>query len=175
MAISTALKQFWASNTQNVVMVNTFSIELVNTGTDPETVLSTYYICDYGDTFTATLEDGITTVAFLPAPMSIKLSEKSNSTEQTLHLVLDSLDGQVYDLVKQAASLDRRKNVIRVRYRIYLDSDTSQPAQTPVMEFTANSITCKLETISFKLSVKNLPTVLAGEYYTTDRFPGLRY
>jgi hypothetical protein len=182
LAITNDLKKFWASNIAGDRLVNTFRIEVFDTTINslPPNLanrIDTFNITDYGQTFTATLEagsiDGAVPIAFEPIPMEVQLANLENSTQQSLRLAIGSLDGQIYEIVKDVAAMDRITTIILVTFRVYLESDTSIPSINPPSQFTVLSATASLTAVSLDLSVANMPTRLAGQYYTTDRFPGL--
>jgi len=170
LAIESALKRYWTSNTYDVMIVNAFQIE--HPDFVAEQGANGYLLCDYGKDFYARLKStDSSTVPFLATSLDLKASQIENSTNTRLVLTISSINGIVYTLLRKMNAQDR-KTPISVTHRIYIDDDIN-PKIEPPTKFVVLDATVGLTSVTMNLSSFNMPNRRAGEYYTTDRFPSL--
>lgn len=172
MTIRDDLQRFWASNQGGSILVNAFRFEVTDISGTP-TVLESYNVCDYREEFTATTENG-TSYLYQPLAMQFSVPDVDSSTQQTLHLTVDGVEGTLYSILRRIAKYNRITTPVYVYHRFYLDTEPSYPQIDPPAEYTLVRATVDLSRVTLELGVRNTPNKLAGEYYTTNRFPGLR-
>lgn len=163
------LRRFWSSNEgETGQLVNCFEFTYAGRSGAPS---FEYRVCDFGRPITLTHEDS-NQYAYEPLAMQIQLPTVEDSTAQDLELTLDGCEGYIYSIVRDL-SPEARSEPIRVAHRLYL-SEYPAVTMTPTpIRYRVNEATATLTTITLRLSVLNLPNRLAGEYYTSNRFPGV--
>lgn len=160
-------KKWLASNEGNFISVNTIEI----TQGDPANF--TFYLCDYGQDFSAKDEDG-NSLTFTAVPMKFGVESRKNTTEQRLVVTLDALEGQVYAQLK-AITDSERSDPINVTYRQYQDNDLSGPAIDPPSEFILVGASCDVGRVTLELTTTTAPQKRCGQYATVRLFSALKY
>lgn len=128
---------------------------------------------DYGSEITArTAPDGAEFVA-LPVPFTLDRPQSGESTRQELTIKMDALGGRVLGYIRDLTE-EQRRTLVRVVYRIYLDSDWSQPVLDPLV-FELRDLAATRLVTELHCSVTILPNQIAGTRYTLDNFPTLAY
>lgn len=118
-----------------------------------------------------TTEDG-RTVTFEACGLDASLPKKGNEGNQVLGVSIDNVRGEAQRLLTEA---NRLSVGVTLTYRLYLDSDHSEPAERPftmeVLSFNAKGSTVEIQAGYFNLIGLAWPRVR----YTTQFSPGIKY
>lgn len=131
------------------------------------------WISDYGREFEARTAPWAVAFTALPVPFVLDKPQSGQSTQQDLTIKLDAIGGQVLNYVRTLTDAQRRTPV-KVLYRVYLDSDLTQPVLDPLVFELRDASATRLVT-ELHCAVTTLPNVIAGTRYTLDTFPTLAY
>lgn len=131
------------------------------------------WITDYGSEFTARTNAGSAPFAALPVAFTLDKPQSGQSTQQDLTIKIDALGGRVLGYIRALTEAQRRAPV-KVLYRVYLDSDLTQPVLDPLV-FELRDVAATRLVTELHCTVTTLPNVIAGTRYTLDNFPTLAY
>lgn len=124
-----------------------------------------YNICDYGQPFNG----------FIPLPFRIENQSRTNTTEQTIRIVIDNINGIIYrDYLKPLTALQREDPVL-VDHYIYLDSEPATPVFYPPSRYYLHEANITVSQVILEASNTFLPQQRAGTAYTARQFPSLYY
>lgn len=111
-------------------------------------------------------------VIFQPAAIGINLPQRALMGREDLVFALDNITGETRRLVKGAIN---HGTAVGVTYRVFLSSDLTAPAQTP-LEMTAVTYSDDRTVASVSASFRNLMDRTWPERaFMPDRYPGTRY
>lgn len=132
----------------------------------------TRYITNQRTGWTATLEDGVTIVDFLPLPFQVIPPRAEGEGQVSLQVQIDNASRQLMEDLETLALTPTEP--IMVTYRVYLSDDNVTVQNSPPMVLDIQSVVANQTTISFNAGLTNLrnrpfPKIL----YTTATFPGL--
>lgn len=133
----------------------------------PEPIL----ICQGFEDQTVTTEDG-RTLTFTAAGISVALPKRNNSGSQTLTFAIDNVTGRAQRLIDDALEAEAR---VMLTFRVYLESDTSAPAENP---FVATVLNGKMRGATVQINAgffDLINTAWPRDLYTSRFAPGLRY
>jgi hypothetical protein len=133
-----------------------------------------YFTSGYTD-LTCTLEDA-TEVTFTAIGANIKLAERSTEGKQELLFAFDNTSREASDEIKNIIAASRvSKEAPILKYRAYLPSDLTQPADGPfLMQVNASERDREkviLAASFFQIGNLNWPF----RKYDPDKYPGVRY
>lgn len=129
------------------------------------------FLCAGFFDLTAVLEDA-RTVTFQACGMDVSLPKASNEGTQSLGIAIDNVTGEAQLRVDRANAAGA---VINMTYRVFLESDLSQPAENP-LRLEALSAQIVGPTINFTGGYFNLISAAwPRRRYTAKDFPGLKY
>jgi hypothetical protein len=133
-------------------------------------VVGSIWVSDYGEPFEATTEAAVAFTADLLG-FEIEVAADNVTTEQRIMIRLDNVNGTVAQHLR-ALDFDDLQKEVQVVYRVYLDTDRSQPAIDPLTLFVVNASMTRT-IVELEASADILPNVSAGTRYTIDDFPPL--
>jgi Domain of unknown function (DUF1833) len=131
------------------------------------------WVCDYGEDFTATTEAPPRDFTALPLGFVCELTSDNVSTEQTVTLRVDNVNGLVAQQIR-ALNYDDLQKPVEIIYRAYLDIDRAAPAIDPLNLFVVN-VAMSRTVVEIEGNADVLPNIQAGTRYTLDGFPSLAY
>lgn len=165
--MSEALEQAYASATETPLETYEFSHSALTDGV-LRFVRGRYDL-------SATLEDS-SVVTFTAAAMETRLPQKTTEGRQDIEITLSNVDNTAWQELDAVITANRSSDEkIALKYRPYLESDTSAPAGN-VYTLTIMSASCNRNSISMRASYTPLPDVVFPRlrYYPTV-YPGLKY
>ena len=111
-------------------------------------------------------------VAFEPVPFQFRLPKSSETGSQSLDISMDNVDARVSDFITAAkGSLEP----VEVIYRPYLSDDLTAPQMDPPLVLYLKGASITASTASAQASFIDIVNKrFPNDYYTGDRFPGLR-
>lgn len=162
-ALSEALKEAYALAPTSKAVLETLELRL--SGADP------LYIYRGVEPLAMRLETG-EWATFEPVPFRFKLPKSSDSGSQALDITIDNVDARVSDFVSAARdSLEP----VEVIYRPYLSDDLTTPQMDPPIVLYLKGAAITATQASAQASfVDIINKRFPNDYYTGDRFPGLR-
>lgn len=117
------------------------------------------------------LEDG-TLATFEPVPFQFRLPKTSQSGSQSLDITMDNVDARISDFVTAAKT---SLAPVKVIYRPYLSTDLTTPQMDPPLVLYLKGTSITTSTASASASFVDIVNKrFPNDYYTGDRFPGLR-
>lgn len=129
----------------------------------------TFYLCKEPEGVFVTLEDG-TVVKAEGVNMQIQRADSKENLDEKFQFDFNDTEAKIQRYANMIP-LDSEEKV-KVTYRLYMASDTNDPALKSILEG---------ETLSFKIGSATInaqaPTLVAnrtGELYTLERFPMLQ-
>jgi len=128
------------------------------------------WVSDYGDVFEARTESGEEFVA-QPVGFTFDAAADNLSTQQTVLIRMDNVNGRVTSLLRELDELDLQEPLV-VTYRAYLDTKRNAPAYDPLVLYATEVRMVRLA-VEIEISAGQMPNVTAGIRYTFDRFPPL--
>jgi hypothetical protein len=165
MAISAALKAIYASSpaTQRYIEALAFGHSLF-----PQT----YYLTNDNQAWDFLLETG-QLVTFAPMPFRIVLPTTDGNGQQDLALTLANIGRDLVDPLE--AAIAKPSEPIRCTYRVYLDTPSTPPQNSPPLVLTITGVSVTAEAVSATATRTDvLSRAFPFNFYTTTTFPGLR-
>jgi hypothetical protein len=165
MAISQALKEIYASapTTQRFVETLAFSHSLF---------ASTYYVTNDNRPWDFLLETG-QLVTFQAMPFQIVLPTVDGKGNQDLELTLANIGRDLVDPLE--AAIAKPSEPVRCVYRVYLDTPSTVPQNTPPLQLTITGVSVTAEAVSATATRSDfLNRAFPYNFYTYAQFPGLR-
>lgn len=130
-----------------------------------------FRLCNGFDDQQLTLETG-QTVTFTAAGIGINLPERAMMGREDLVFALDNVTGEARRLMLTAKEAGGE---IWVRYRPFMETDPSGPAQAP-LNMVAVSYSDDRQTASVSGSFRNLmDKTWPSTLFTPDKYPGTKY
>lgn len=136
-----------------------------------EATSDVFNISDYGVPFSAEDENG-KTIVYEPIAFRLSNQKVGPTTEQSLVITLDGLNGAVYSVVKNLTSA-QRESLVKVTHRIYLDTDITTPVITPPSVYYLDNLKATLMEVELIVIGTKLPQRRAGQVYSSQQFPTL--
>lgn len=171
--MSIFLQNVYASATNNEVELITLTLEnSAFVGLSIADAAGAIRLARSYDDVIAYLEDGVTLVTYYASGIAVQRPSKNVSGKQELQFQIDNVSGEVLTAIEAARESGTPTTVT---LRIYLFSDLSAPAETPVvMRATGAKVTPKSAVIGATFG--DMVNQAWPRYlYTPYRFPGLRY
>ena len=160
--LSEALKEAYLNYDQNCDVVETIEIF---------TSTQHLYYCTGFDNFTATTEDGVSHT-FIPAPFKFVLPAQDTTGARSLNIAIENVDGSVIKFINAAKASG---DVISVKYRTFLTSDTNTPQNPRPLKLSLKSARATLSGVQFEAAVVDVVNrSFPNDFYSYSRFPGLR-
>lgn len=156
MALSEELKELYASSGTEVIL----STLEINHNTFPEPI---YIVNDWED-FTAKLENDGPEVTFLRYAFNLTPPSQDENGNTSLNLSIDNVSTEITQLFENA--IDGNRVPISIKYRIYLNTDTTGPQNDPPIElflYQANVSLSRVEGVAELINLVN------------RRFPNVNY
>lgn len=123
------------------------------------------------DDLSLKLETG-STVQFSASGFGVSLPQRSLRGNQDLQFQLDNVTGEALLYLRKALNAGGKVEVI---YRVYLDSDHNQPAETPI-KMTATSMVADMTSVNVVADFKDfINKAWPIRRYTVEDFLGLSY
>lgn len=111
-------------------------------------------------------------VTFEPVPFQFRLPKSSETGSQSLDISMDNVDSRVSDFITAARS---SLAPVEVLYRPYLSDDLTTPQMDPPLVLYLKGAAITATTASAQASFIDIVNKrFPNDYYTGDRFPGLR-
>lgn len=109
---------------------------------------------------------------FEPVPFQFKLPKSSETGSQSLDITMDNVDARISDFITAAKNSLAPVEVI---YRPYLSDDLATPQMDPPLVLYLKGAAITTSTASAQASFIDIVNKrFPNDYYTGDRFPGLR-
>ena len=132
-----------------------------------------YYVSDYGQPISL-VDEGGTSHDYEPVGFTIEAQEVGPTTEQSILIHMDGLNGFLYSILKNMTSADRQKE-ITITHRSYLDTFKTAPAFDPPPVYTLKEGVGNLGSLKLKAQASTLPNKRAGVVYTPSQFKTLYF
>lgn len=164
MPITAALKAVYASapTTSRYIDTLTFTHSLFS---------KTYYITSDNQPWSFLLESG-QLVTFQPVPFKVALPTSDGGGQQDLSLTIANVGRDLVDPIE--AAIEKPSEPIRCTYRVYLDTSSSTPQNTPIV-LALTGVQINRETVSATATRADVLTkAFPANFYTVTQFPGLR-
>lgn len=165
MTISAALKEIYASApaTQRYIETLSFGHSLF-----PQT----YYLTNDNAAWDFLLESG-QLVTFAPMPFRIILPTLDGKGQQDLSLTLANIGRDLVDPLEAAIALPSEP--IRCTYRVYIDTPSTSPQNSPPLVLTITGVSVTAEAVSATATRTDvLSRAFPFNFYQYTQFPGLR-
>lgn len=165
MAISAALKEIYASApaTQRFIETLAFTHSLF---------AQPYYVAADNVSWDFLLETG-QLVTFLPMPFRIVLPALDGQGQQDMALTIANIGRDLIDPLE--AAIAKPSEPIRCVYRVYLDTPSSSPQNTPPLSLIITNVQVTREAVSATATrIDVLNRAFPYTMYKFDSFPGLR-
>jgi len=165
MTISAALKEIYASApaTQRYIETLSFGHSLF-----PQT----YYLTNDNQAWDFLLESG-QLVTFAPMPFRIVLPTMDGKGQQDLTLTLANIGRDLVDPLEAAIALPSEP--IRCTYRVYIDTPSTSPQNSPPLVLTITGVSVTAEAVSATATRTDvLSRAFPFNFYQYTQFPGLR-
>ncbi len=165
MAISQALKEIYASApaTQRYVETLSFSHSLFS---------KTYYLTNDNMPWSFLLETG-QLVTFQQVPFRIVLPTSDGKGNQDLGLTIANIGRDLVDPIE--AAIANPSEPIKCVYRVYLDTASTSPQNTPPLNLIITGIQYNREAVTASATRMDvLNRAFPYNFYKTSDFPGLR-
>lgn len=121
----------------------------------------------------ATDENGVPRI-FLPVAFTFSKPAIRNSSEYQSTVQVDGLQGRLLQLFSQIRATDLSYPV-HATLRLYLDpTNLDQPVYPQPLRFRVEEAKVTLDIVELTLVGGRMPTKRAGNYYTFEKFEGLR-
>jgi len=133
----------------------------------------TYTICDWGQPFRATNENG-DLIEYLPIGFNIESQKLGATTEQQLRIKVDGLNGTLYNLLR-AIPVEERLDPVPLIHRLYLDTAPQAPVFVPPPTYYIKDVQATLSEVLLTATGIPLTQRRAGTAYTANQFPTLFY
>ena len=118
------------------------------------------------------LENNGGIVLYKALPFGVSLPDKSLRGNQDLQFQLDNITGEALQHLNKALDAGDK---IKVVYRVYLDSDKSEPAEQPIF-MTATSMSADYKSVQVIADFHDfLNKAWPSARYTAEFAPGLKY
>ncbi|USN14415.1 hypothetical protein DONNERLITTCHEN_00140 [Janthinobacterium phage vB_JliS-Donnerlittchen] len=162
-ALSEALKEAYATAPAGKAIVETLELRLQ--GSD------SIFIYRGVEPLQMRLETG-EWVEFEPVPFQFRLPKSSETGSQSLDIQVDNVDARISDFITAARG---SLSPVQVIYRPYLSDDLTGPQMDPPLVLYMKGATITATTASAQASFIDIVNKrFPNDYYTGDRFPGLR-
>ena len=102
--------------------------------------------------------------------LTVPKQATGSSTETTITLLVNGLDGEVYALLRRL-DFSARETPAEVTTRTYLLEDLSTPVLDPVPVYELKRLDAGIESASLTLASRAFPNLKAGRYYSLEQFP----
>jgi len=165
MAITQALKEIYASApaTQRYIETLSFSHSLFS---------KTYYLTNDNMPWSFLLETG-QLVAFQQLPFKIKLPTSDGKGNQDLGLTIANIGRDLVDPIE--AAIANPAEPIRCVYRVYLDTPSTPPQNSPPLTLIITGIQYTRDAVTATATRMDvLNRAFPFNFYRTVEFPGLR-
>ena len=165
MTISQALKEVYASApaTQRYIETLSFSHSLFS---------QTYFLTNDNMPWTFLLETGAT-VTFQQMPFKIVLPTSDGKGNQDLGVTLANIGRDLVNPIE--AAIAKPSETIKCIYRVYLDTPSTAPQNSPPLQLIITGIQYNRETVSATATRSDvLNRAFPYNFYKTSDFPGLR-
>lgn len=165
MAITAALKEIYSSAPQTSRFIDTlaFSHPLF-----PQT----YYLTNDNQAWAFLLESG-QLVTFAPMPFQIVLPTLDGKGQQDMQLTIANIGRDLVDPLELAIAAPSEP--IRCVYRVYLDTPSTAPQNTPPLSLIITGVNITREAVSATATRTDvLGRAFPYNFYTYKLFPGLR-
>lgn len=170
-----ALKEAYAVAPSNVVILETIELRHPAFLDESNNVIALRFVNDFQD-LTATLEATAPmnpgqAVVFTRFAFEPELPDVNNSGPVQLKLRICNATKEILQYAREAAKTPSK---LYVTYRIYLNTDTSQPHSRPYTFVGSSVETPDIATVQLVCSLPNLSNKkFPAENYTARRYPGL--
>lgn len=161
MTITDELKELYSSSGADVIV---HTLEFNHTSWP-----GPFYIVRGFEDFSANLEDSGPVVVFQKFAFNIQGPNKDVMGSQTLKINVDSVSTELVDLL-ELAIVDTNNVPIEVKFRIYLESDTTAPQNDPPLKLWMRKVTVDNFKVSGQAELVNLanrvfPNVKYGPHF----------
>ncbi len=164
MPISAALKAIYASAPTNQRYVETLSFS-------HSRFAATYYMTSDNQIWSFLLETG-QLVTFLAVPFRVILPTVDGQGNQDMGLTIANIGRDLVDPIEAAIAVPSEP--IKCTYRVYLDTPSSSPQNTP-MALSLTAIQINRDVVSATATRSDvLNKAFPSNFYTVAQFPGLR-
>jgi hypothetical protein len=165
MAITQALKEIYASApvTQRYIETLAFGHSLFS---------QTYYLTNDNQPWDFLLESG-QLVTFAPMPFRIVLPTVDGKGQQDLALTLANIGRDLVDPLE--AAIVNPREPIKCTYRVYIDTPSTSPQNTPPLVLSITGVSVTAEAVSATATRTDvLGRAFPFNFYQYTQFPGLR-
>lgn len=165
MPITQALKEIYASApaTQRYIETLAFSHSLF---------ASTYYVTNDNQSWQFLIETG-QLVTYLPMPFKIVLPTLDGKGQQDMALTLANIGRDLVDPLE--AAIAKPSEPVRCVYRVYLDTPSTSPQNSPPLSLIITGVNVTAEAVSATATRTDvLNRAFPFNFYTYATFPGLR-
>lgn len=165
MPITAALKEIYASApvTQRYVETLAFSHSLF---------AATYYVTNDNRAWPFLIETG-QLVTFLPMPFRIVLPTLDSKGQQDMALTLANIGRDLVDPLE--AAIAKPSEPVRCVYRVYLDTPSTSPQNSPPLSLIITGVNVTAEAVSATATRTDvLNRAFPFNFYSYATFPGLR-
>lgn len=132
----------------------------------------TYYLCGDNQPWTFLLETG-QVVNFLPVPFRIVLPTIDAQGNQDMQLTIANIGRDLVDPIESAIAVP--SEAIKCTYRVYLDTPSTTPQNTPPLVLTITGVQVARDAVSATATRADvLNKAFPANFYDYATFPGLR-
>lgn len=165
--MTNAIQQAYASNSETPLL----TVEFINTALDGGTLR----LVESNYDLTATTEDD-EEVTFSRAGINIDLPEKNTDGNQSITISIDNTNNLVWQEIKKVVAANRiSRQPIKCKFRAFLESDLSAPAENPYV-FTVTSSSINRSVASITAAYTPIPDTFYPRYkYYPTIFKGVKY
>lgn len=163
-SLSAAIEEAYASAPSDDVILHTLEFD------HPDFVAPIYVVRDRAD-FTATLEDGITSVTFVAFAFDFHLPPVEQTASPEIVIRIDNVGREIIAYLDLAA---QSSDLITVTYRPYLASDPSAPQQDPPISLVVREVSADVFGVECRATFGDFANrKFPNAFYDAQRFPGL--
>lgn len=142
-------------------------VETIEVSTSAESL----WLCTGFSVFTATDENGVIRT-FQPVPFKFSLPAQDTTGARSLNIAIENVDGSVIRFINSSRAANQ---VISVKYRTFLTSDTSSPQNPRPLKLSLKSAVATLTGVRFEAAIADVVNrSFPNGIYTYAKFPGLR-
>ena len=156
---------------QEQISLGLSTLRIVETMELYNSALGSLYFVNAPNSLTATLEDGTTTVTFMPLNISATRPSLSTDSVPELTVNCDGIDGTLIDYINSANASGLQTDV---RLRLYNAASLTAPMEMQPISFTAGTFTLTELQLQIKATFANIKNKrFPLDRYTTVEFPSL--
>jgi len=144
---------------------------------DHSTLDAPVYITSQAPGFRALLEDGATSVFYLPVSIDLRRPKRDSTARQELQITIVNVGRELSSKLDAAIAIPQEP--VAVTYRIYRLSDIeasegAMPIEDPPLTLYPTRILVRDITATMTPRLLSLDRLFQRWWFRTDRFPGLR-